>query len=59
MDNIEILYKESLKLRPAERLQLMEMIVKSWDQPNEKIDQIWAMEAEHRYHALEKGKKPL
>ena len=56
MENIEILFKESLKLRPAERLLLMEMIAKSLDHPNEKIDQIWANEAEDRYVALKSGK---
>jgi len=54
MENIEGLYKESLKLRPAERLQLMEMIAKNLDQPNEVIDQSWANEAEKRYYAMKK-----
>ncbi len=56
MENIELLFKESLKLRPADRLQLLEMIAVSLDQPDEKTDQIWATEAEQRYQALEKGK---
>lgn len=56
MGNLINIYNESLKMRPAERLQLMEMIAKSLDQPNEKIDEIWAKEAENRYEALIKGK---
>ena len=55
MENIVNIYKKSLKLRPADRLRLMAMIAKSLDQPNEKIDQIWANEAENRYVALTKG----
>jgi putative addiction module component (TIGR02574 family) len=55
MENIENIYNKALKLRPAERLQLMEMIARSLDQPNEKIDEIWANEAESRYEALIKG----
>jgi putative addiction module component (TIGR02574 family) len=55
MENIENIYNKALKLRPAERLQLMEMIARSLDQPNEKIDEIWANEAESRYETLIKG----
>jgi putative addiction module component (TIGR02574 family) len=56
MENIEMLFKESLKLRPAERLQLIELIAKSLDQPDEKINEVWATEAESRYQAMQNGK---
>jgi len=56
MENIELLFRESLKLRPAERLQLIELIAKSLDQPDEKINEVWAAEAESRYQALQQEK---
>ncbi|MBL7128132.1 MAG: addiction module protein [Ignavibacteria bacterium] len=55
MDSKTIL-KEALHLRPAERLQLIEMLAQSLDKTDEKIEQIWADESEKRYHALVKGK---
>lgn len=48
--------EEALTLRPAERLQLIEWLAKSLDKPDEKIEQVWAVEAEKRYKALKDGK---
>lgn len=50
------LFKEALNLRPADRLQLMEWLADSLDQPDERIERIWAEEAEKRYQALIAGK---
>jgi len=50
------LLREALQLRPAERLQLIEWLTQSLDKPDDKIDEIWAEEAEKRYQALKKGK---
>ncbi|MBN2542949.1 addiction module protein [bacterium] len=55
MDSKTIL-KNALNLRPAERLRLIEWLSQSLDKPDEKIDKIWAKEAEKRYQALKKGK---
>ncbi len=52
----KIILKEALQLRPAERLQLIEWLTRSLDKPDDKIDQIWAEEAEKRYQALKDGK---
>ncbi len=49
-------FKDALQLRPAERLQLIEMLSRSLNQPDENIEKIWAEEAEKRYRALEEGK---
>ena len=49
-------FKDALQLRPAERLQLIEMLSKSLNKPDENIENIWAEEAEKRYKALEEGK---
>lgn len=50
------LLKEALNLRPADRLQLIEWLAESLDQPDERIERIWAEEAEKRYQALIAGK---
>ncbi|HCY77253.1 MAG TPA: addiction module protein [Ignavibacteriales bacterium] len=49
-------FKDALQLRPAERLQLIEMLSRSLNQPDENIEKIWAEEAEKRYRALKEGK---
>lgn len=55
MDSKSIL-KEALHLRPAERLQLIELLTQSLSKPDEKIEQIWAEESERRYKALKEEK---
>jgi putative addiction module component (TIGR02574 family) len=55
MDTKSVL-KDALQLRPAERLQLIEMLSRSLNKPDENIERIWAEEAEKRYKALEEGK---
>ncbi len=54
--NSKLILKEALRLRPAERLQLIEMLTRSLNKPDENIEQIWAEESEKRYKALEEGK---
>jgi len=56
MDSAEKIFSEAINLRPAERLQLIEMLAKSLDKPNEEIEQLWAKESEERYSALSQGK---
>jgi len=55
MDTKSVL-KEALHLRPAKRLQLIEMLTRSLNKPDENIEKIWAEESEKRYKALEEGK---
>ena len=55
MDSKKLL-KEALQLRPADRLRLIEWLTQSLDKPDERIEQIWAEEAEKRYQALKQGK---
>ena len=50
------IFKDALLLRPAERLQLIEMLTRSLNKPDENIEKIWAEESEKRYKALEEGK---
>ena len=51
-----LIFKEALHLRPAERLQLIEWLTKSLSKPDEKIEKIWAEESEKRYDVLKQGK---
>ncbi len=55
MDSKAIL-EEALHLRPADRLQLIEWLYQSLDEPDEKIEQAWAEESEKRYQALIEGR---
>ena len=55
MDTASI-FKNALKLRPAERLELIEMLARSLSKPDENIEKIWAEESEKRYKALEEGR---
>jgi putative addiction module component (TIGR02574 family) len=50
------LLKEALNLRPAERLQLIEMLTRSLNEPDPEIERLWAEESEKRYKALEEGR---
>ena len=50
------IFEDALHLRPAERLQLIEMLIRSLNKPDENIEKIWAEESEKRYKALEDGK---
>ena len=54
--NTKSVFEDALQLRPAERLQLIEMLSRSLNKPDENIEKIWAEESEKRYKALEEGK---
>lgn len=49
------LLEEALKLRPEERFTLLEGIIMSLDEPDKKLDAIWAEEAEKRLKAYREG----
>ena len=49
-------FSDALRLRPAERLQLIEMLTRSLNKPDDNIEKIWAEESEKRYKALAEGK---
>jgi putative addiction module component (TIGR02574 family) len=55
MSNLEILEK-ALRLRPEERLIVVEGLLKSLDEPDQCIDEIWAEEAEKRLTAYREGR---
>lgn len=50
------LLDEAMKLRPEERLILVDGLIKSLDEPDKKLDEIWAEEAEKRLKAYREGR---
>jgi putative addiction module component (TIGR02574 family) len=50
------LLDEAMKLKPEERFTLVESLIKSLDEPDKKLDAIWAEEAERRLKAYREGK---
>lgn len=46
----------ALRLPPAERFDLIEVLLKSLDQPDAVIDRVWSEEAQHRLTAVDEGR---
>lgn len=55
METKEIL-NQAMHLRPADKFLLIESLISSLDEPDKKIDEIWAKEAERRLIAYRQGK---
>jgi len=56
MQNPKAIIEEALKLNPADRYLVVEGILRSLDEPDQSIDEIWAIEAEKRLKAFKAGK---
>ena len=54
-NNTEVL-ESALKLRPQERFEVIERLLESLDNPDPRIDDIWADEAEKRLRAYREGR---
>ncbi len=50
------LLEEALKLKPEDRFALVEGLIRSLDEPDKKLDDIWAEEAEKRLKAYREGR---
>ncbi len=50
------LLDEAMKLKPEERLGLVEILIQSLDEPDRILDEIWAEEAEKRLAAYREGR---
>ena len=50
------LLDEAMKLKPEERLSLVEVLIRSLDEPDKKLDELWAEEAEKRLAAYREGR---
>jgi putative addiction module component (TIGR02574 family) len=55
MESKEIL-KEALQLKPEERFVVVEGLLKSLDEPDKRLDDIWVEEAEKRLKAYREGR---
>ena len=55
MSSKEIL-EQALKLKPEERFMVVEGLLNSLDEPDRKLDDIWAEEAEKRPKAYREGR---
>lgn len=55
MDKKSVL-ERALRLKPAERLELIEKLIHSLDRPDREIEKVWSEETEKRYQALKEGK---
>jgi putative addiction module component (TIGR02574 family) len=54
-DAAKILRVQARKLSPSERLELVDDILASLDEPDPNIDKLWAKEAEERLAAYRRG----
>jgi putative addiction module component (TIGR02574 family) len=55
MSAIEQILNEISPLKPLDKLQLIDKILASLNQPSSAIDEIWANEAEARVNAYDRG----
>jgi putative addiction module component (TIGR02574 family) len=57
MSTTEI-FESARKLRPVERLQLIDALMDSLDEPDPAIEAAWAAEAQDRLAAYDRGELP-
>lgn len=58
MSTAEI-FESARKLRPVERLQLIDALMDSLDEPDPAIEAAWAAEAQDRLAAYARGELPM
>lgn len=58
MSTTEI-FESACKLRPVERLQLIDALMDSLDEPDPAIEAAWAAEAQDRLAAYDRGELPM
>ena len=56
MENSESLLKKALRLKPQDRFLLIDGLIRSLDEPDKSIDEIWSKEAEKRLKAHREGR---
>ncbi len=55
MSNKEIL-EQAIALKPVDRLMIIEGLLRSLDEPDQKIDELWAEESTKRLKAYREGR---
>lgn len=56
MTTTDNILKETLRLSPSEKAQLIDKLISTLDKPDKEIDELWAKEAEDRIDAYDQGK---
>ena len=56
MESSESLLKRALLLKPQDRFLLIDGLIRSLDEPDKEIEEIWSAEAEKRLKAHREGK---
>ncbi|MFZ2959431.1 MAG: addiction module protein [Candidatus Ozemobacteraceae bacterium] len=54
--SVKEVLEEALKLKPEDRFMLVDGLIRSLDEPDKKLDEIWAVEAEKRLKAYRSGR---
>lgn len=47
--------KEVISMSPAKQAELLDLLIRVLDKPDEKLDRLWAEEAESRLDAYQRG----
>ncbi|NIA29958.1 MAG: addiction module protein [Actinobacteria bacterium] len=55
MNSVREILDIALKMKPADKSLIVEGILRSLDEPDKTIDEIWAVEAERRLQAYKSG----
>ena len=55
MEDPKAILEQALKMKPADKFLIIEAL-NSLDEPDKKIEEIWAIEAEKRLKAYKEGK---
>ena len=55
MENRKKILEDLLKLTPLEKADIIDILLKSLDEPDAALDELWAQEVESRIEAYEKG----
>ncbi|MBN2009680.1 addiction module protein [candidate division KSB1 bacterium] len=55
MHSAQTILEEALKMKPTDRFLILDGLLKSLDEPDKSIDEIWAEEAESRLKAYRNG----
>lgn len=50
------IFKEALSLSPSQKVELVDKLLASLDNPDKEIDELWVKEAEKRIDAYDQGK---
>ena len=56
MEDPKAILEQALKMKPADKFLIIEALLNSLDEPDKKIEEIWAIEAEKRLKAYKEGK---